>query len=121
VLAFVESGVADFPETLQVADQSAYIGPRDLVRGAVEMLGTEGSEARQDRIDFALAGDECCNDFAVIWGLFASGWLRPGEAILLCTDTKPSGLADHFIAYRSARACTYSGEQSRHRLTILEA
>jgi hypothetical protein len=51
VLTLVESGIADFPETLQVTAQGAYMGPGDLVGTAVEMLGTEGSEAGKDRID----------------------------------------------------------------------
>src|SRR4051794_3191998 len=69
VLTFVESGVADFPETLQVAAQSAHIGPGDLVGTAVEMLGTEGSEAGKDRVNFGFAGNESFEGAGIIRGI----------------------------------------------------
>src|SRR4051794_33403273 len=61
VLTFLERGGADFPGALQVAAQSAHIGPGDLVRDAVEMLGTQGSETGQDRVDLGFARNKGCN------------------------------------------------------------
>src|SRR5689334_17573989 len=61
VFTLMERDVADFPQTLQIATQRPHIGPADLVRGAVEVLGAEGCEAGQDRVDFGLAGNEGCN------------------------------------------------------------
>src|SRR4051812_7350445 len=73
VFAFVESGVADFPETLQVAAQSAHIGPRDLFRGAVEMLGTERSQAGEDRVDFGFAATKAARALALLGALPIGG------------------------------------------------
>src|SRR5690242_19990725 len=65
VLTFVEGGAADFLEPLQIAAQSAHIGPGDLVRRAIEMIGTEGSKTGKDRVDFSFAGNEGCDDICI--------------------------------------------------------
>jgi hypothetical protein len=62
MFAFVEGGVSDFPETLQVAAQSAHISSGDLIWGAVEMLGTEDSKAGKDRLDFRFTSNKGCMD-----------------------------------------------------------
>ena len=53
-----DAAIADFTEALQVAAQRTDIGPRDLARSVVEMLGAEGSEAGQNHIDFSFAGNK---------------------------------------------------------------
>src|SRR3954453_4154111 len=58
LLAFVESGIADLAESFQVADQGPDITSGDIVRRAVETLGAQGSEPRQNGVDLGLPGDE---------------------------------------------------------------
>jgi hypothetical protein len=54
LLAFVESGIADLAESFQVADQGPDITPGDIVRPAVETLGAQGREPRQNGVDLGL-------------------------------------------------------------------
>src|SRR3954447_1308887 len=58
VFALLESGIADCAQTFQETPQGADIGPGDIIRQPIEMLGTEGSEAGEDRVNFGLAGNE---------------------------------------------------------------
>lgn len=66
VFALAEGGVGDLSEQAGVMVQGAEMAPVDLVGAGREMVGAEGGEAFQHRVDLELGGEEGVEGFHVI-------------------------------------------------------
>jgi hypothetical protein len=66
VFAFLEGAFGDLVELGAVVVQGADMTPVDLVGAGLEMIGAEGREAFQQRVDLELGGEEGVEGFGVV-------------------------------------------------------
>jgi hypothetical protein len=88
VFAFAKGGVADLAQPVQVAAQASDVAPGDLLRRSVEMVGAQRAEARQDRVDLGLAGNEG-DKSALLFGDLRIGMAPPWRSHI-CSELPPS-------------------------------
>ena len=66
MFAFLEGAVGDLAQLGAVVVQGANVAPMDLVGAVLEMVGAEGGEPLQHRVDFDLGSDEGVEGFGVV-------------------------------------------------------
>ncbi len=66
VFAFLEGAVGDLAQLGAVVVHGANVPPMDFVRAGLEVVGAEGGEACQHRVDLELGGEEGVEGFGVV-------------------------------------------------------